>query len=126
MFHIIAYGIIIVINHWPPAIVLRLVPLNQKLTWIVNSRNPINTEHAARKPHFRRIYNWRMDPFRVVKQAWSPGDTREVETSRIDRQIGVEYDSYRRIYLADGHEWIVAGKIARDDGKTYYILECVL
>ena len=66
-----------------------------------------------------------MDPFRVVKQSWTPGDTREVEVSRIDRQIGVEYDSYRRIYLADGHEWIVAGKIARDDGKTYYILECV-
>jgi hypothetical protein len=53
------------------------------------------------------------------------GDTREVEASRIDRQIGVEYDSYRRVYLADGHEWIVAGKIAREDGKTYYILECV-
>jgi hypothetical protein len=60
-----------------------------------------------------------MDPFRVVKQSWTTGDT------RIDRQIGVEYDSYRRIYLADGHEWIVAGKIAREDGKTYYILECV-
>jgi hypothetical protein len=53
------------------------------------------------------------------------GDTREVEVTRIDRQIGVEYDSYRRIYLADDHEWIVAGKIAREDGKTYYILECV-
>jgi hypothetical protein len=67
-----------------------------------------------------------MDPFRVVKPSWAPGDTREVEDSRIDRQIGVEYDSYRRIYLADGHEWMVAGKIAREDGKTYYILECVL
>jgi hypothetical protein len=66
-----------------------------------------------------------MDPFRVVRQSWSPGDTREVEVSRIDRQIGVEYDSYRRIYLADGHEWILAGQIARADGKKYYILECV-
>jgi hypothetical protein len=66
-----------------------------------------------------------MDPFRVVKQSWALGDTREVEVTRIDRQIGVEYDSYRRIYLADDHEWIVAGKIAREDGKTYYILECV-
>lgn len=72
------------------------------------------------------IYNCSMDDFfRVVKQSWAPGDTREVEVSRIDRQIGVEYDSYRRIYLVDGHEWIVAGKIAREDGKTYYILECV-
>jgi hypothetical protein len=66
-----------------------------------------------------------MDPFRVIKQSWNLGDTREVEELRIDRQIGVEYDSYRRIYLADGHEWTIAGKIARDDGKTYYILECV-
>jgi hypothetical protein len=66
-----------------------------------------------------------MDPFRVVRQSWAPGDTREVEASRIERQIGVEYDSYRRIYLADSHEWIIAGHIARDDGKTYYILECV-
>jgi hypothetical protein len=48
-----------------------------------------------------------------------------VEVSRIHRQIGVEYDSYRRIYLADGHEWVIAGKIAREDGKSYYILECV-
>ena len=67
-----------------------------------------------------------MDAFRVVKQSWEAGDTREVEVSRIDRQIGVEYDSYRRVYLADGHEWIVSGKIAREDGKTYYILECIL
>ena len=66
-----------------------------------------------------------MDSFRVVPQSWKPGDTREVETSRLDRQIGVEYDSYRRIYLADGREWIIAGQIAREDGKTYYILECV-
>ena len=66
-----------------------------------------------------------MDPFRVVRQSWTTGDTREVEVSRIDRQIGVEYDSYWRIYLADYHEWVIAGKIAREDGKTYYILECV-
>lgn len=66
-----------------------------------------------------------MDPFRVVKQAWALGDTREVEVSRIDRQIGIDYDSYRRVYLADEHEWTIAGKIAREDGKTYYILECV-
>ena len=66
-----------------------------------------------------------MDPFRVIKQSWNLGDTREVEELRIDRQIGVEYESYRRIYLADGHEWTIAGKIARDDGKTYYILDCV-
>ena len=48
-----------------------------------------------------------------------------MEVSRIDRQIGIEYDSYRRIYLADGREWTIAGRIARADGKTYYILECV-
>jgi hypothetical protein len=66
-----------------------------------------------------------MDPFRIAKTNWQPGDTREVETSRIDRQIGVEYDSYRRVYLADGREWSIAGKIAREDGRSYYILECV-
>ena len=66
-----------------------------------------------------------MDPFPVVRQSWTPGDTREVEASRLDRQIGVEYDSYRRVYLADGHEWMIAGQIAREDGRKYSILECV-
>ena len=66
-----------------------------------------------------------MDPFRIAKNSWAPGDTREVEESRIHKQIGVEYDSYRRIYLADEHEWTIAGQIVRDDGKKYYILECV-
>ncbi|MFN3324315.1 MAG: hypothetical protein ACK5AZ_12525 [Bryobacteraceae bacterium] len=65
-----------------------------------------------------------MDPFRVVKQTWQPGDTREVECSRIDRQINIEYDSYRQVYLADGHEWRIVGSIAKVDGKKYYILEC--
>ena len=66
-----------------------------------------------------------LDPFQVVKQNWAPGDTREVEARRIDRQIGVEYDSYRRVYLADGREWVIAGQIVKDDGKKYYLLECV-
>ena len=66
-----------------------------------------------------------MNPLHVVKQHLSPGDTREVECGRIDRQIGVEYDSYRRVYLADGHEWAIQGQIAKDDGKKYYILECI-
>ncbi len=66
-----------------------------------------------------------MNPFQVVKQNWQPGDTREVEAHRIDRQIGVEFDSYRKVYLADGREWMIAGQIAKDDGKKYYILECV-
>jgi hypothetical protein len=66
-----------------------------------------------------------MNPFNVVKQTWKTGESREVEASRIDRQIGVEFDSYRRIYIADGHEWSIAGQIAKEDGKKYYILECV-
>jgi hypothetical protein len=66
-----------------------------------------------------------MDPFRIAKTSWSPGDTREVETSRIDRQVGVEYDSYRRVYLADGREWTIAGQVAKEGGRKYYILECV-
>lgn len=65
-----------------------------------------------------------MNPFSVVKTAWSVGDTREVECTRLDRQINVEYDSYRRVYIADGHEWIIAGQIAKEDGRKYYILEC--
>jgi hypothetical protein len=65
-----------------------------------------------------------MDPFRIAKTSWSPGDTREVEQSRVHKEIGMEYDSYRRVYLADGHEWRIAGQIARDDGK-YYIFECI-
>ncbi len=52
------------------------------------------------------------------------GDTREVECTRLDRQMNVEYDSYRRVYIADGHEWIIAGQIAKEDGRKYYILEC--
>jgi hypothetical protein len=65
------------------------------------------------------------DPFRTAKTFWSIGDKREVEVTRIDRQIGVEFDSYRRIYIVDGHEWIVVGQRAKEDGKKYYILECV-
>src|ERR1039458_5616243 len=45
-----------------------------------------------------------MDPFSIAKNSWSPGDTREVEQERLRKEIGVEYDSYRRLYLADGHE----------------------
>jgi len=66
-----------------------------------------------------------MDAFPVVKQNWSPGDTREVDSGKIDLQIGVEYDSYRKIYIADGKEWVIAGQIVKPDGKKYYILECV-
>ena len=54
----------------------------------------------------------------VIRQSWRPGDTREVEAAKIDRQEGIEYDSYRRVYLADGHEWAIAGQIARDDGVS--------
>jgi hypothetical protein len=65
-----------------------------------------------------------VNPFQVVKTSWKPGDTREVEDWRIDRQDGVEYDSYRRVYLADRHEWTIAGQIVKN-GRKYYILECV-
>jgi len=78
-----------------------------------------------RRPVGWAHYNYPMDGFRVVRESWHIGDTWEVEASRIDRQIGVEYDSYRRVYLADGREWTIAGQIARDDGKKYYILECI-
>jgi hypothetical protein len=37
----------------------------------------------------------------------------------------LEYDSYRRIYIADRHEWVIIGQIAKENGKKYYILECV-
>lgn len=66
-----------------------------------------------------------MNPFQITKTSWSLGETREVEQSRVHREVGMEYDSYRRIYIADGHEWAIAGQIAREDGKKYYILECV-
>ena len=66
-----------------------------------------------------------MDPFPIAKNSWGVGDTREVEQQRLRQEIGVAYDSYRRIYLADGHELSIVGQIARDDGKKYYILECV-
>lgn len=66
-----------------------------------------------------------MNPFHVVKSSWKPGETREVEASRIERQINLEYDSYRRVYIADNHEWIIVGQVAREGGKKFYILECV-
>jgi hypothetical protein len=66
-----------------------------------------------------------MNPFPVVKNSWSPGDTREVECARLDRQINIEYDSYRRVYIADGHEWTIVGQIAKEDGKKFYIIECM-
>ena len=66
-----------------------------------------------------------MDPFRIAKTSWSPGDTREVEQSRAHKEIGMEYDSYRRIYIADGYEWHIVGQIEREDDKKYYIFECL-
>jgi hypothetical protein len=66
-----------------------------------------------------------MDPFKVLKTQWSPGDQREVEDWRIEKQEGIEYDSYRRVYLADRREWSIIGQIMKDDGRKYYILECV-
>ncbi|MEZ5351034.1 MAG: hypothetical protein R2762_00225 [Bryobacteraceae bacterium] len=66
-----------------------------------------------------------MDPFRIVKSTWSPGDTREIEDWRVEQQDGLEFDSYRRVYLAGGREWIVAGQVMKPDGKKFYILECV-
>ena len=65
-----------------------------------------------------------MNPFNIAKNSWEPGDTREVEQQRLRLEIGVEYDSYRRIYIADGYEWRIVGQIAKDDGKKYYIFEC--
>ena len=66
-----------------------------------------------------------MNPFEIVKTNWSAGDTREVEDWRIDRQDGIEFDSYRRVYLADGHEWMVTGQVMKPGGRKFYILECV-
>ncbi len=66
-----------------------------------------------------------MNPFPIAKTSWSPGDEREVEQERLRKEIGVEFDSYRRVYLADGHEWRISGQIAREDGRKYYILECI-
>ena len=65
-----------------------------------------------------------MNPLRVVKTNWAPGDQREVEDWRIERQEGLDYDSYRRVWIADRHEWIIAGQIMKEDGRKYYILEC--
>jgi hypothetical protein len=65
-----------------------------------------------------------MNHFPVVKNDWKPGDTREVEDWRIERQVGLEYDSYRRVYLADGREWMITGQIMRDGGKKFFLLEC--
>ena len=54
------------------------------------------------------------------------GWTSYAPLSTLDKkEIGMEYDSYRRIYLAEGHEWQIVGQIAREDGKKYFILECV-
>ncbi|MEO8597025.1 MAG: hypothetical protein ABI759_27150 [Candidatus Solibacter sp.] len=66
-----------------------------------------------------------MNPFNIAKNSWSPGDTREVEQQRLRKAPDIEYDSYRKIYIADGHEWSIVGQIAREDGKKYYILQCV-
>lgn len=65
-----------------------------------------------------------MNPFQVVKTNWSPGDQREVEDWRVEKQRGLDYDSYRRVYIADGHEWVVVGQVMKPDGRKFYILEC--
>jgi hypothetical protein len=65
-----------------------------------------------------------VNPFQVLKTSWSVGDEREVEDWRIERQEGLEYDSYRRVYIADGHEWVITGQIMKEDGRKFYLLEC--
>ncbi|MBL8295068.1 MAG: hypothetical protein JNN08_24705 [Bryobacterales bacterium] len=65
------------------------------------------------------------NPLQVVKTNWKAGDQREVEDWRIERQEGVEYDSYRRVYLADAKEWVIVGQIMKENGRKYYILECM-
>ncbi len=66
-----------------------------------------------------------MNPLKIIKTNWSPGDRREVEDWRIDKQEGLAYDSYRRVYLVDRREWRIAGQIMKEDGRKYYILECI-
>lgn len=66
-----------------------------------------------------------MDPFKVLKTQWSPGDQREVEDWRIDKQEGIAYDSYRRVYSFDQREWTIVGKRMQDDGRKFYLLECI-
>ena len=66
-----------------------------------------------------------MNPFNVLKAQWAPGDEREVEDWRIDRQEGIAYDSYRRVYLVDEREWRIAAQVMKPDGRKYYVLECI-
>jgi len=66
-----------------------------------------------------------MNPFNVIKSEWSPGDQREIEDWRIEKQEGLAYDSYRRLYRIDGRNWTVAGQVMKPDGRKYYVLECV-
>ncbi len=66
-----------------------------------------------------------MNPFNVIRTVWSPGDEREVEDWRIDKQDGVAYDSYRRVYLIDGLEWQITAQVMKPDGRKYYVLECI-
>ena len=66
-----------------------------------------------------------MNPFNVIKTQWVPGDEREVEDWRIDRQEGIAYDSYRRVYLLDEREWRIAAQVMKPDGRKYYVLECI-
>jgi hypothetical protein len=61
-----------------------------------------------------------MNPFSIAKNSWQAGDTREVEQDRLRKEIGVEYDSYRRIYIADGYEWSVVGQSARGWKKVLH------
>ena len=66
-----------------------------------------------------------MDPFQILKTQWSPGDQREVEDWRIDKQEGIAYDSYRRVYLVDQKEWVIVGQRMQSGGRKFYILECI-
>lgn len=66
-----------------------------------------------------------MNPFHVIKTEWREGDQREIEDWRVDRQEGLTYDSYRRLYRIDQKKWTIAGQITKPDGRKYYIMECV-
>jgi hypothetical protein len=66
-----------------------------------------------------------MNPFNVVKTEWAPGDQREVEDWRIEKQEASP------TILIDAFIWQIkengpsSAKFMRDDGRKFYVLECV-
>jgi predicted DNA-binding ribbon-helix-helix protein len=61
-----------------------------------------------------------------VLRPWQVGDTVSLTESQLKQlEIDGHYDSYDRAYEFEKAKWKIVSQMARRDGQTDYMLECV-